>query len=71
MPLSVAPLGVGCKIVKIAAGDKMRKHLENLGLTVGERIISVSDNSGNVIIKVKDGRVALNRDLATCIHVSI
>lgn len=70
MPLSVAPLGVGFKIVRIAADDKVRKHLENLGLIVGEKITSISDNSGDVIIRVKDGRLAINRDLAMKIFVS-
>ena len=70
MPLSIAPMGLPVKIVKITADEKTRRHLENLGIIVGTEIHPVSGSGGNVIVKVKEGRLALGRDLAMKILVA-
>ncbi len=70
MPLALAPIGKDMTITKIIADEKTRRHLENLGILTGQSISSIADNAGNLIIKIKDGRLAINRDLAMKIHVN-
>ncbi|NCA68025.1 MAG: ferrous iron transport protein A [Clostridia bacterium] len=70
MALAFAPFGKELKIVKITADEKTRRHLENLGLLVGADVISMYDISGDVIIKVRDCKLALNRSLAMKIQVA-
>ena len=53
----------------IGGSDKVRTHLENLGFVEGEMVRVVSDISGNLIVQVKDARVAISRELATKILV--
>ncbi len=69
MPLCIAPLNREMEITKVIADDKTKRHLENLGLNVGGKITGVSSNKGSMIIKVKDGRLALDRALAMKIFV--
>lgn len=70
MPLTVAPLGREIKIVKVLAEEKTKRHLANMGLLAGERITVLSSGGGSVILKVKEGRVALDKDLAVKIFVA-
>jgi ferrous iron transport protein A len=69
MPLTLAPLGVESEIVKINGKDKVRDFLGNLGFVVGEKVVIVSENGGNVIINVKGSRIALDRNMANRIIV--
>lgn len=70
MPLIVAPLGKELRIIKIMADDKTKKHLENLGITVNAVLSIVQQSGGSVICLVKDGRLALDKQIATKILVS-
>lgn len=70
MPLIIAPEGEELTIKKIIADDKTMRHLQDMGLLVGEKIVLVSANGGNVIIKLKEGRLAFNRELARKIYVA-
>ena len=70
MPLTVAPLGREIKIVKVLAEEKTKRHLANMGLLAGERITVLSSGGGSVILKVKEGRVALDKNLAVKIFVA-
>ena len=70
MPLVIAPLNQEVKVVKVLVSEKEKKHLESLGITVNSVITVLSSINGNVIIKVKEGRLALDRSLATKIVVS-
>ncbi len=70
MALAFAPFGRELKIVKINADDKTRRHLENLGLLVGAGVMSMYDICGDVIVKVKDCKLALNKSLAMKIQVA-
>lgn len=70
MPLVMAPLNRELKIVRIIADDKVKKHLENLGVTVNGEITVLSSSGGTVVCKVKDGRVALDGNLSTKIFVA-
>ena len=61
MLLTLAPHNQDLKILKIYMDDKTKHHLDNLGILVGATLQSISDISGNLILKVKDGKVAINR----------
>ena len=70
MPLSMAPAGRELKIVKALAEEFVKHHLENLGILAGENISVLSASGGNVILLVKNGRLAINKDLAVKILVA-
>lgn len=69
MPLSMASVGEQNIIRKITGKDEVRQHLAELGFVVGEKITVVSVMGGNMIISVKDSRVAIDRSMATRIMV--
>ena len=70
MPLILAPVGREMKIVKIVADEKTKKHLSNLGVIVQSGITVLSSNGGSTVCIVKDGRLALDRNLASHIYVA-
>ena len=69
MPLIIAPLNVVLKVIKILLDDKTKKHLESLGITIDSEIKVLECSGGSVIIAVKDGRLALDSNIATKILV--
>ena len=69
MPLLLAEFGEEQIIRKIGGNTEVKRHLENLGFVVGGSVTLVSALNGNVIVKVKESRVALNEDLARKIMV--
>ncbi len=70
MPIVIAPTNTELKIVRIAAEEKLKKHLESLGITVNGSITVLSSEGGSVVIKIKDGRIALDADLSSKIFVA-
>ncbi len=70
MPLTAAPCGRKIKVVKLIVDVKVRKHFENLGLTEGTTITVVSQSGGSVICRIKEERLALDKNLAAKILVS-
>lgn len=70
MPLIIAPTNVDLLIKRIVADEKLKKHLESLGITINSTIKIISQTGGNVICIVKDGRLALDRSTATKIFVA-
>lgn len=70
MPIMMAPIGEEVEIKRISADEKVRRHLENLGLAVGQKVVLLTSQSGAVILKVKDGRMALDRKMAAGIFVA-
>jgi len=70
MPIVIAPVNEVLKIVRIAADDKTKKHLESLGITINGEITVLSASGGTVVCKIKDGRIALDSDLSTKIFVA-
>lgn len=70
MPIAFAPSNTELVIRKIGAEDKTRKHLQEMGLTVGSKITVLSSAKGNVIVVVKEGRLCLDRTLASKIMVA-
>lgn len=70
MPIVIAPHNCLLKIVRIAADEKTKKHLENLGITLNSEITVLSSSGGSVVCKVKDGRIALDSSISTKIFVA-
>ena len=70
MPIVLAPLNTDLRIVRILATDKLKKHLESLGITIDATIRILSQSGGNVICVVKEGRLALDHDIASTILVA-
>lgn len=70
MPLIIAPVNTELRIVKVLADLKEKKHLESLGITIDSNITVLQISNGNVICKVKEGRLALDRTIATKIVVA-
>ena len=69
LPPSLAGPRVPQSIAKITGKDEVRRHLSELGLVVGEEVTVISSLAGNLILQVKDSRIALDRELANRIMV--
>ena len=69
MPLSMARVGDVNIIRRITGKDEVRQHLAELGFVVGEEITVVSEIGGNMILSVKDSRIALDKSMAMRIMV--
>lgn len=69
MPLSMADIGEKQRVIKINGKDQTRRFLENLGFVEGSEVTVVSEISGNIIVNVKDTRVALDKAMANRIIV--
>ena len=69
MPLTMMRAGEQCTIKKIGGKEETRRFLENLGLVVGGTITVISDTGGNLIVNVKDSRIAIGKDMASKIMV--
>ena len=63
MPLPIAPAGEELTVKKVLADEKNKRHFENLGIIVGAKITVLSAVGGNVIIKLHEGRLALDKGL--------
>jgi ferrous iron transport protein A len=69
MPLLLADVGEDNIIRKVGGNQEMKKHLEDLGFVVGGTVSIVSEIGGNLIVNVKDTRVAVSREMAGKIMV--
>ena len=69
MPLTMAGIGEVNTILKIGGNEETRRFLAHLGFVTGTEISVVSAIGGNVIVNVKDARVAVNSDMAK--HIMI
>ncbi len=69
MPLTMATAGEKNIIRKIGGKEETRRFLENLGFVAGGDVTVVSEIGGNMIVNVKDSRVAIGRDMANKIMV--
>ncbi|MCR5422566.1 MAG: ferrous iron transport protein A [Bacilli bacterium] len=72
MPVVVAPKNVLLKVMKILIKDeKTKRHLENLGILVNSEFTILSESNGDIILRIKDTRLAINRDTALKILVAV
>jgi len=69
MPLSMARAGETVTIRKITGKDEVRQHLAELGFVVDGSVTVVSEIGGNLILQVKDSRIALDRSMANRIMI--
>ena len=69
MPLLLAGVGEDNMIRKVGGNPEMKKHLEDLGFVVGGTVSIVSEINGNLIVNVKDTRIAISREMAGKIMV--
>ena len=69
MPLTLATVGEENMIKKVGGREDTRKFLENLGFVPGAHVSVVSDINGNLILNIKDSRVALSREMAAKIMI--
>ena len=69
MPLTMASIGETNTIRKVGGNEETKRFLENLGFVAGAEITIVSAIGGNVIVNIKDSRVAINQDMARHIMV--
>jgi ferrous iron transport protein A len=69
MPLSMVRTGEPNEIKKVGGKEETRKFLENLGFVTGGLVTVVSEINGNLIVNVKDSRVAIGKDMANKIMV--
>ena len=69
MPLTLANIGEENMIRRVGGKQEVKKHLEDLGFVAGSRVTVISMLGGNVIVNVKDSRVAVSRELSQKIMV--
>lgn len=69
MPLTMASTGETKQIKKVGGREEIRRHLENLGFVTGTDVTVVSQLGGNVIVSVKDSRIAISSEMANRIMV--
>ncbi len=69
MPLMMVSAGETVTIKRIKGNDETKQFVEKLGFVVGSEITVVSKTGGNMIVKVKDARVAVTKDMAMRIMV--
>ena len=69
MPLTLAAVGEENIIRKIGGKPEVRAHLENLGFVAGGIVTVISTIGGNLIVSVKDSRIAISREMANKIMV--
>ena len=69
MPLILADPGEEAVIKKVGGSPETKKHLEDMGFTVGGVVTVMNTIGGNLIVKIKESRVAISREMAAKIMV--
>ena len=69
MPLSMVKKGEANIIKRVGGKEEVRKFLGNIGFVVGAAVTVISEIKGNMIVEVKDSRVAIGKDIANKIMV--
>ncbi|MDE6568815.1 MAG: ferrous iron transport protein A [Lachnospiraceae bacterium] len=64
MPLTMVEPGMPQEIKKVGGKEETRRFLSNLGFVVGGVVTVISEMNGNMIVNVKDSRVAIGKDMA-------
>ncbi len=63
MPISFADVGAQVTIIEIRGNEEAKRHLENLGFIKGAVVTIISKNKGNMIVGIKDSRLAINETM--------
>ena len=69
MPFTMAREGEVTSIKRVGGKEEVRRHLENMGFVPGTDVTVVTVNNGNVIVNVKEARVAISREMANKIMI--
>ena len=69
MPLTLTDTGEESVIRRVGGNPETKKHLEDLGFTVGSTVTVVNTIGGNLIVKIRESRVAISREMAAKIMV--
>ena len=69
IPLTLAEVGEKNIIKKIGGKQEVKAHLENLGFVVGGAVTIINSIGGNVIVNVRDSRIAISKEMAQKIMV--
>ena len=69
MPLIMAQPGEETVIRKVSGSPEMKKHLEDMGFTAGSAVTVLNTIGGNLIVKVKESRVAVSKEMAARIMI--
>ena len=69
MQLLSSPIGKQVKIVDVTTDEKTKNRLQNIGVIVGSNVTVLQSNFGDIIVRVRDCRVAMNKDVAKHILV--
>lgn len=69
MPLAMADVGEAVSIKKINGRENVRQHLKNLGFVTGEEVTIISKLNGNMVLSVKDSRLALDKSVTSKIMI--
>ena len=69
MPLALADVGEEAIVKKIGGSPDVKQHLENLGFVVGSGVTVIASLGGNLIVNVKESRVAISEEMARKIMV--
>ena len=64
MPLILADPGEEAVIKRVGGSPEMKKHLEDMGFTVGGSVTVMNTIGGNLIVKIKESRVAISKEMA-------
>ena len=70
MPITLAPIGIELKVLKITANEDIKRHLEDLGITVGSVLKKIAQSGSSCICLVKNVRLALDKDVSIKILVA-
>ena len=69
MPLALAAVGEENTVKRIGGNQEVKQHLENLGFVVGGNVTVITSLGGNVIVNVKESRVAISEEMARKIMI--
>ena len=69
MPLTLAQAGQINTVKRIGGKEEVRRFLNSLGFIEGSEVMLISQNQGNVIVKVKESRVAISKEMARKIMI--
>ena len=69
MPLTCAEIGKKCVVKKIGGNPQTKRFLESLGFTEGSMVTVMNEIGGNVIVNVKESRVAVSKEMAVKILI--
>ena len=69
IPLTMTQIGVENSIKKVGGKEEIRQFLANLGFIPGSHVTIVTKSGGNVIVSIKESRVAVSREMASKIMV--